>query len=442
MKALHLTALLCVFFTSLFAKNNFKPGYIIKANNDTIRGLIDYGAAVHNAAHCSFRKDSASTVINYLPAELKGYGFTFNRHFVTKEVKLEAAADSAYFFLEYLVKGPVDLYFLDDRGLTHFFIEQKNVLYELTNDPVKIVENGVTYTKTSNKYKGILKYALQNVPGIQPDIERTAFNRKSLVALLEKYYRSLEKNSGYVTYHEIKMKGPHEKWKFHIGLNVGYNHSNMNVVSAITTKKYMFPASPTVHMSIDPIITGGNFPDSQPVGSSNNNLFPGLLLNFRSGKNTVGIEVNYNKNNFTLTDFKLNTQQLILPITYKREFGYQKKLMPYINIGLCLNYTFSTDVENLYLNYMAPDENGYNFKYVTKQSYVSSQNSSIKKGTLGPGVVGELGLSYHLTKKNTLQLGVIFSFYSNHFTSDFDDHIHIRTTMIYSNIAVAGGISF
>ncbi|MBA3706249.1 MAG: hypothetical protein H0W84_10240, partial [Bacteroidetes bacterium] len=200
MEALHLTALLCVFFTSLSAKNNFKPGYIINVNNDTIYGLIDYGAALHNAAHCRFRKDSSSVVINYLPAELKGYGFTFNRHFVTKKVKLDAASDSASFFLEHLVKGPVDLYFLDDRGLTHFFIEQKNVLYELKNDLVEIVENDVAYTKPSNKYKGILRYALQDAPAIQPDIERTAFNRKSLVALLEKYYRSLEKNSGYITY--------------------------------------------------------------------------------------------------------------------------------------------------------------------------------------------------------------------------------------------------
>lgn len=427
-------------FTTAYAKYNYKPGYIITTNNDTIRGLIDFGSATHNTAHCVFRKDTSSTATDYSPTELNGYGFSFNRHFLSKKVKLDSTSAPRSFFMEHLVNGVVDLYFADDIGTTHFFIEQNNVMYELKNEEVKIVENNITYTKRSEAYKRSLKYLLQDVPAISSDIDHTAFTRKALIALLEKYHKNGKMQS--VTYHDLKIKAPHEKWVFHFGFNLGLNHSNLSVSSAFNgIDKYVFPAG-TGTITADAIIYESNMPGitaqtvSRPTQSSNN-LFPGLTLGFRSGKNSVEMDINYFKNTFDFKDFTIRTKKLVIPISYKRTFTFGRKIAPFVQGGLCINYNLKTEVDYMYLNYSAPDENGYNFKYVYHSEGVSEQNSSLKKSVWGTGVIVGAGIGWDLGSEKRLEFGVSYFTLSNSFHTDFDYHIHVRTSLFYLNSTIA-----
>lgn len=433
-------------FNAVFAKYNYKPGYIVTLTNDTVHGLVDYGSAAHNSAHCTFRKDSLSPATDYLPAELNGYGFSFNRHFVTKKIRLDSTSIVRSFFMEHLVNGSVDLYFLDDLGLTYFFIEQKNELYVLKNEEVKFIENGTAYTRRSNSYKRTLKYLLQDVPSILPDIDRTAFNRKSLIALIENYHKAGK--SPYVTYHDLKIKAPHEKWKFHFGVNAGYTYSKMGLVSSVSKiEKYVFPGDPYKNITADATILETNMWGIDQQGgkntfSKNNKVFPGLSLNFRAGKNTVGIELNYLRNNYQLKDIVVQTDKIRIPLTYQRAFGYRKKVMPFLNIGVCMDYNFKVSVDNLYINYSAPDQNGYNYQFVMHSEFISKENSSYKNGAWGGGVIIGTGIFHDLLNKTRLELGLTMSLTNNYFSSVFDSHIYTRTALSERNISLTAKILF
>ena len=70
----------------LNAQSDFRNGYIIDNNNDTIHGLIDYKGNHANAKKCIFKKDNNSQNQIFTPEEIKGYRFTDSKYYVSKSV--------------------------------------------------------------------------------------------------------------------------------------------------------------------------------------------------------------------------------------------------------------------------------------------------------------------------------------------------------------------
>ena len=56
-----------------FAQKDFREGYIVTKENDTIQGLIDYRGDIRNSEKCVFKQNAESSDIEYLPADINAY---------------------------------------------------------------------------------------------------------------------------------------------------------------------------------------------------------------------------------------------------------------------------------------------------------------------------------------------------------------------------------
>jgi hypothetical protein len=198
-----ISGLLTLFFTFFLfktagAQHDFRPGYIVTYGNDTTQGQIDYAPIKINSIMCNFRPDSTAPVKIYSAADLKSYSFFSGRRCVTKNIKI--GDKPALYFLEYIVSGEINLYYLKNSGFEYYFIEQSGKMHELRTGYQTYIENGVTYSKASEKYKSTLLAVLKDAPGISEEIEHTHFDRQSLTALIVTYHQLINKPTSYKIY--------------------------------------------------------------------------------------------------------------------------------------------------------------------------------------------------------------------------------------------------
>jgi hypothetical protein len=97
----------------LQAQENFQPGYIITNSNDTILGFI---TKLENESFnkCEFKKAYNQKVTTYLAGQIRAYRFENDgKFFITKKIPV-ISGDSVR-FLEYLIKGKANIYFMRDN---------------------------------------------------------------------------------------------------------------------------------------------------------------------------------------------------------------------------------------------------------------------------------------------------------------------------------------
>ena len=181
------------------AQKNLVKGYIITNQFDTINGLIDFRGDLLNSSRCVFYLDQMSKPVNYLPGEIFAYRYEENgRFYISKIVKLNSGEKTV--FLEYLVNGITNLYYLRDKSGDHYFIEKGNTIHELTNNTTTISQDNKTYTKKSNFYVGQMKLIYGDEERLMPSIDGTKFERESMMKLSEEYHNLVCKDSACIIY--------------------------------------------------------------------------------------------------------------------------------------------------------------------------------------------------------------------------------------------------
>ncbi|MBQ8673393.1 MAG: hypothetical protein IJ511_04980 [Bacteroides sp.] len=120
--------LLCALWGSLtfaLAQVNPQEGYLITLDNDTIHGLIDYRTAAQNARECHFYPSEGGTPTIYTPQDILAYRFLNDgKYYVSRSVHLEEGPSKL--FLEYLIEGIVNLYYLPQRLEDLYFLEDEH----------------------------------------------------------------------------------------------------------------------------------------------------------------------------------------------------------------------------------------------------------------------------------------------------------------------------
>jgi hypothetical protein len=184
--------LLFIFFLNfctnqIFSQFDYRKGYYINNNRDTIYGLIDYKGDIENSKECHFKLNGHSKEAVFLPDQISSYRFLEDKYYVSKKIK--DIESEKYIFLECLLKGKATVYYYRSNKIDRYFIEKDGVIGELTNDEVIINDiNGVVGVRNSNKYKGYLKSSFQDCPNIFPKIDSTDFNKKSLIKITKEYH--------------------------------------------------------------------------------------------------------------------------------------------------------------------------------------------------------------------------------------------------------------
>ena len=108
--------------TCMNAQTYFKPGYVIKSVDDTLFGEVDYRGGIRMSRTCTYRHNSKDSVRHFSPEEILGYRFPESKYYISKEV------DGKKVFLEFLIKGRVNVYYLkDERDGDHYYIEKDSL---------------------------------------------------------------------------------------------------------------------------------------------------------------------------------------------------------------------------------------------------------------------------------------------------------------------------
>jgi len=171
----------------LQAQSNFKPGYVIKSEGDTLFGEIDYRGNQRMGEICTFRSNHKATVEHFAANEIEGYRLIDSKYYISRKLNDKKV------FLEFLIKGRLNMYYYRNKTGDHFYFDKEGVpLTELPYmDKAVEDENGLKYEKT-NKYVGLLSYYLNDAPGLIPEINRIkAPDHQNLIELATNYHKAV-----------------------------------------------------------------------------------------------------------------------------------------------------------------------------------------------------------------------------------------------------------
>ena len=209
-----------IFSNVCFSQYDFRRGFIITKSNDTITGFIDYANPDISSKYCYFKKDSLSKTTEYTPTDLKAYSFTNSKYFVSKGVNIEN--DTAFLFLEFLLKGVINLYYCSESNKEYYFIEKDYMLYPLTNNEVKVNIVGQSKVKSSDNYIGILNWLMGDGADFSKEIYSTKFDHSSLIQLTKDYHNRVCKDNECIVYYKKQKKLNDTKWQINYGFLIEY----------------------------------------------------------------------------------------------------------------------------------------------------------------------------------------------------------------------------
>lgn len=173
-----LLAALAVLPLAARAQSEFRPGYIVPAAGDTVRGEIDLRDHYFNNTKCRFRASAAAEVRTYRPDELRAYGVPAEGQQFRRIVPLPGPA--AYFG-QLLVSGPASLYLLRDADRAdHFYLDAPDfALAELVTIQTP-VPGQPTRVREDARYRLTLQQAMPNCPAAEAMLPHLPFREDAL----------------------------------------------------------------------------------------------------------------------------------------------------------------------------------------------------------------------------------------------------------------------
>jgi len=173
--------------TFLPAQTDFRPGYVIKAIGDTLWGSVDYRGSELMGKICTFRNEKDGTVSMFTPNQIVAYRFKDGKYYVSETINGKKV------FLEYLINGRLNIYYLNNDSGEHFFFNKVGMpIEELPYEEEIIEKDGLHYLNTSTKHIRMLTYYLQDAPEIQDEINNLQQpDYENLIALAKSYHNAV-----------------------------------------------------------------------------------------------------------------------------------------------------------------------------------------------------------------------------------------------------------
>lgn len=105
-------------------------------------------------------------------------------------------------FLEFLLKGQINLYYLNDEIGEHYYLEKEGI--PLTETPFEEgikYKDGTPYFYSSTKHIGILNYFMQDAPELLSNIEKIGKpQHDNMISLAENYHNIVCKDHSCIIY--------------------------------------------------------------------------------------------------------------------------------------------------------------------------------------------------------------------------------------------------
>lgn len=384
----------------VMGQDNFKKGYVITLENDTLFGKINDAGGYKNSRLCTFKPYKKRKVKEYLPGEIKGYRMLDDKYYVSKAVGNKD--ESKYKFIEVLIEGPVNLY--HDRKSTEkaFYIQKKDgdlipLKYEVGQLRYKPEENiaviySPTYTVHNRIYQDNLYNFFNDSKKIQDRVGSTEYDAKSLSSLTKDYiaekYHSLD---GISYERNLKMYRPR------VGIYGGIQLTDIEFLPS-KAGKY---SKPEPHS-----IVAKRF-NTYPVG-----LFVNFPLPMVNDKLSFQLEVTGNWMNYdevfdssqSLNEdtVAVSASSFGIPLMIKYEL-FRGFITPSIGIGKSFNFVYDSEIT------------GFGKKYEVFENDVVKYKSNelmihpIQKG----GWFGEVGVSFKMSNNLSLFANARYTYFKS-----------------------------
>lgn len=184
-------------FTQLLqAQINFRPGYIINNDGDTVYGEIDLRPELLMAQSCHFRNQDLTITKDFFPNDLLGYRFIDGKYFISREISGKRV------FLEFLIRGKISVFYLRDTLGDHYYLEKEG--YEFAELPY---EDRIIYKDISpSTYKSwthiaMLNLYMQDAPSMKDKIKGTGKpTHQNLTRLARSYHQIVCKGIPCIVY--------------------------------------------------------------------------------------------------------------------------------------------------------------------------------------------------------------------------------------------------
>lgn len=330
---LYLLIALFIITGKSYGQLNFKDGYIISPEDDTLYGKINDGGKKDNYSVCRFREARGTKTTVYVPGEIKAYRFTGGSSYVSGTVYPETGEKTI--FLEVLLEGSVKLYYDRKGGYREFYIEdEEGAIHELTiREEYLYRQNPIGYNASQydqvrlNYYKDTLEYVFRDSEKALRQLRRTEYEKRSLVDVTRKYIGETCTGENCILYEADLRTG--------IRTSV-FTAVQFNRVAVLSED---FTLSDFENINDTPIL--GYF--SFPLGISVD--FPLKVfqdrLSFRF--TAAGEKFRYNEifSNPPEEDYtvNINATQLYFPLSLKYDFGHGR-LASYISCGTLAGFGF------------------------------------------------------------------------------------------------------
>lgn len=191
---------------------NFKNGYIVNPLNDTIKGYIKENTDNALLEKIVFSVDSpASKIIEYLPAELKGFGFSNGRRFEKFTFKEFNGKDSieTSVVAKSILTGKINLYVIQSNKKEEYILKNRTTgkivhLQKPKEKPVR-TDDGKTFTSRDIKYLQYLTSIKQDASTSFVKQEDIRYTKKEIVNNIKKYDQNYTQQFPVTLYKEQKQ---------------------------------------------------------------------------------------------------------------------------------------------------------------------------------------------------------------------------------------------
>lgn len=220
MKQLRIIFFIIINANILICQSEWKVGYLVTNNNDTLSGQINLTSYSKMGEQCTFRSNSNSQSKTFLPKDIKSYSIKDVAFYVSKKID-----DTQTVFLEYLVNGKLDLFYIRKNDDDRYFIETDTLpLKELIyNEGIRNV-NGVNYQYETKTHLGLLAFYTRDAPELYSRIGKIKPDFKALKRITVDYHNIVCKDESCITY---RNREPYTKVA--IGPHIGRtSHSYYN----------------------------------------------------------------------------------------------------------------------------------------------------------------------------------------------------------------------
>lgn len=291
-----------------FCQNDFRNGYIITLEKDTIIGQVDYRSNTKNYKSCIFKGKQEER--EYYPDEIFGFGYNNDKFFSSQIVEGS--------FVEVLVLGEISLF----KSQNKYHLKKDTNVYDLESFSEEVVIDGKVGIRENIRWRGIMSYLISDcINNPNSIVSNLKLGEENLTKLVVRY----NKCKGLV-YTEFKVSKPWIKYDY--GATVGIARSEIQFRNIPGSMSYLDDS----YSSINPSI-GVLFDISSPR-ITERIAFQGEIHFIKSSYSSLVIIENSSTD---YHDTYIDLSTLSVPLSFKYSFP-EKKYGLYLQVGINYDY--------------------------------------------------------------------------------------------------------